>query len=186
MSMGLLHSYVHSCVPKKITQLAFVTTFSIMGSTGEYLRPACSSMSTYGPNTWRTYRRQLYVSQVHRPILPKSQIVCPVAVRGDEMSEGSARLAQIRNRRHLSDQPIQTRAWYTSVGRATIPLLAYCSAVFQIFFTSLDAAASERQSLGASSNSLMCFGDETTVSRLFGVRTTKGFPCAFSRQFRRA
>lgn len=56
----------------------------------------------------------------------------------------------------------------------------------RISFTSLDAAASERQSLGAFSNSLMCFGDETRVSRLFGVRTTKGSPWAFSHQFRRA
>lgn len=45
------HFYIQSCAPKKITQLDFVTTFSIIGSTGAYLRPACFSTSTDGLST---------------------------------------------------------------------------------------------------------------------------------------
>lgn len=52
-----------------MTQLAFVTTFSIIGNMGEYLRPADLTYQ-YEPETLlRAYRPRLYVSPVHLLIL---------------------------------------------------------------------------------------------------------------------
>ena len=94
----------------------------------------------------------------------------------DGMSEDSAELAQIRRRQYLFDQTIQIHALCISAETAVIPHLSLFFFAASRIPTSLDAAASERQSLGASSNSLMCFGDDTRVSRWFGVRITKGPP----------